>query len=121
VEKTVGYYENYSFPDLIREFETLVDDVSNWYVRISRRRFWKNTLDQDKQDAYETLYFAIGIITRVMAPVIPFLTEHIWQNLVLKYGEDVRSVHLSGFPVPFKFDIGLLERTKRSGRLSRRR
>lgn len=98
VDKAVRCYESYSTTELVREFETCVDDVSNWYVRANRRRFWKDRLDADKQSAYNSLYHAIKTISQVMAPVLPFMTEHIWQSMVLKYGKDAESIHLSAFP-----------------------
>ncbi|MDW7655769.1 MAG: isoleucine--tRNA ligase [Bacillota bacterium] len=98
VHKAAMHYEKFSFAELIREFELCTDDVSNWYVRINRRRFWKNTLDADKQGAYDTLFYTIHAMTQVMAPVLPFMTEHIWQNMTLKYGSGEESVHLSDFP-----------------------
>ena len=113
IEKADRCYENYSFPVLIKEFEVLIGDVSNWYVRINRRRFWKNTFDCDKQNAYESLYFAIKIMVQIMAPVIPFLTEYIWQNLILQYGKAEQSVHLSEFPVKSNYDVNLLNRVEK--------
>lgn len=98
VLKATKYYEKYSFSELIREFELCTDDVSNWYVRINRRRFWKNTLDTDKQSAYDALFYAIKTMAQVMAPVLPFMTEHIWQSMTLKYGSGEESIHLSDFP-----------------------
>ena len=96
--KAARYYDKYNFAELLREFELCTDDVSNWYVRINRRRFWKNTLDTDKQSAYDTLYYAIKTMAQVMAPILPFMTEHIWQGMTLNYGAGEESVHLSGFP-----------------------
>lgn len=98
VMKSTKYYEKYNFAELIREFELCTDDVSNWYVRINRRRFWKNTLDADKQSAYNALFYAIKTMAQVMAPVMPFMTEHIWQAMTLKYGVGEESIHLSDFP-----------------------
>jgi isoleucyl-tRNA synthetase len=98
VLKATKYYEKYNFAELIREFELCTDDVSNWYVRINRRRFWKNTLDADKKSAYNSLFYAIKTMAQVMAPVLPFMTEHIWQGMTLKYGSGEESIHLSDFP-----------------------
>ncbi|MEN6489656.1 MAG: class I tRNA ligase family protein, partial [Smithella sp.] len=109
VLKAVKYYEKYNFAELIREFELCTDDVSNWYVRINRRRFWKNTLDDDKQSAYNTLFFAIKTMAQVMAPVLPFLTEHIWQGMTLKYGTGEESIHLSDFPKAGTVDETILK------------
>ncbi|MCL2404717.1 MAG: isoleucine--tRNA ligase [Defluviitaleaceae bacterium] len=109
VSKAVKGYENYSTPEVVREFETCVDDVSNWYVRINRKRFWKEGSDADKQSAYNTLYSAIKEIAQIMAPIIPFMTEHIWQSMVRVY-EPVaeESIHLSSFPCVRSYDMPVL-------------
>lgn len=109
VNKAVKSYENYSTTEVVREFEQCVDDVSNWYVRVNRRRFWKDVLDADKQNAYNTLYFAIKDIAQVMAPILPFMTEHIWQNMTLACEKAEESIHLSAFPVPDKYDASILD------------
>lgn len=109
VAKAARYYEKFNFAELIREFELCTDEVSNWYVRINRRRFWKNTLDADKQCAYDTLFYAIKTLTQVMAPVLPFMTEHIWQNMTLKYCSCEESVHLSDFPKAGDVDVAVLK------------
>jgi len=109
VSKAVKSYENYNTPEVVREFEQCVSDVSNWYVRINRRRFWKEALDADKQSAYSSLYFAIKEITQVMAPILPFMTEHIWQNMMMAYEESAEeSVHLSDFPGACDFNLQIL-------------
>lgn len=113
VNKAIKCYEAYSTPELIREFELCVDDVSNWYVRINRRRFWKDKLDRDKQSAYNTLYYAIKTISQVMAPILPFMMEHIWQNMVLVYGKEVESIHLSVFPANQDCDTLLLDEVQK--------
>lgn len=108
---TAGY-ENYNTADIVRAFEQCVDDVSNWYVRTGRRRFWKEGEDADKQEAYTALFYAIRNLCGAMAPVIPFMTEYIWQNLVRKYQPDAaESVHLAGFPQPGEIDRALLDAT----------
>jgi isoleucyl-tRNA synthetase len=109
VLKTTRYYEKYNFAELIREFELCTDDVSNWYVRINRRRFWKNTLDANKQSAYDSLFYAIKTMAQVMAPVLPFMTEHIWQGMTLKYGLGEESIHLSDFPKAGAVDEAILK------------
>ncbi|MCL2571326.1 MAG: isoleucine--tRNA ligase [Defluviitaleaceae bacterium] len=114
VETATKAYENYNTADLIREFEHLVDDVSNWYIRANRRRFWKEGSDQDKQEAYTTLFYAIKTITQVMAPILPFLTEYIWQNLILTYANIEESVHLSDFPAIEAYDHQVLENAEKS-------
>ena len=74
-----------------------VDQLNNWYIRRSRRRFWKSENDGDKACAYHTLYLALKKFTLVAAPVIPFVTETIWQNL--RIPSDAESVHLEDYPL----------------------
>jgi len=79
------------------EVEKYVDDkLSNWYVRRNRRRFWKSEKGVDKMAAYQTLYTVLTTLTKLIAPVVPFLAETMWQNLRPKGGEE--SVHLSDYP-----------------------
>ncbi|MBC7958919.1 MAG: class I tRNA ligase family protein, partial [Vallitaleaceae bacterium] len=92
-------YLSYNTPELIHQFELCMDDVSNWYIRINRRRFWKQGLDENKISAYKCLYNTIKIMTQVMAPIIPFLSEYIWQSMVCKFDSGAEmSVHLSRYP-----------------------
>ncbi|MCL2378149.1 MAG: isoleucine--tRNA ligase [Defluviitaleaceae bacterium] len=110
VSKAAKAYENYNTSEVVREFELCVDDVSNWYVRINRRRFWKEALDADKQSAYSNLYQAIKEIAQVMAPIIPFMTEYIWQNMTRLYEPpEEESIHLSNFPCTRDFDTVILD------------
>ncbi len=89
-------YERWLTVDVTRAFEAWVDDVSNWYIRRSRRRFW----DGDEV-ALRTLWYALVQGLRVIAPVMPFLTEHLWQVIVAgPLGEEHASVHLAGWPAP---------------------
>ena len=82
---------------LIRDFA--VDDLSNWYVRRNRRRFWKSESDTDKLAAYTTLYEALVMVSKLMAPMAPFISEHLYQNLVLSVTPDApESVHLAAWP-----------------------
>ncbi len=113
VLKAIKYYEKYSYAELIREFELCTDDVSNWYIRINRRRFWKNTLDADKRSAYNSLFNAIKIMAQVMAPILPFMTEHIWQSMTLKYGSGEESIHLSDFPKADDIDETILKNVEK--------
>ncbi len=79
--------------------EALVDDLTNWYVRRSRRRFWKSELDSDKDSAYLTLWHVLVKLTRLLAPMIPFITEVIYQNLVVEVCESAHdSVHHTDWP-----------------------
>ncbi len=83
-----------------RAIDNFVDDLSNWYVRRNRRRFWKGTMDADKAAAYLTLYETLVALTRLMAPFAPFISEEMYQNLVLSAdGQAPVSVHMQGYPV----------------------
>ncbi len=91
--------ENYNPTDAGRKMETFVDNLSNWYVRRSRRRFWKSGNDADKMGAYNTLYHCLVNLTGLLAPFMPFMAEEIYQNLVKSAFPDApESVHLTDFP-----------------------
>lgn len=92
-------YNNHRSHLIVRDFEKLVDELSNFYIRANRRRFWKSEDATDKLTAYWSLYYALKAITLVMAPIIPFMTEHIWQGLVRQVESDAPiSVYLQDFP-----------------------
>ena len=76
---------NYRIPEAARALQDFVDDMSNWYVRRSRERFWAKGMEQDKINAYMTLYTALVTISKAAAPMIPFMTEEIYQNLVTQH------------------------------------
>ena len=91
--------DDYQVQNLIKEFEILVDDISNFYVRVNRKRFWKIGEDSDKLQVYYLLYTAIKKMAQVMASIIPFMTEEIWQNMVRSFEpEEAVSIHLSDYP-----------------------
>ena len=91
---------NYRIPEAARALQDFVDDMSNWYVRRSRERFWAKGMEQDKINAYMTLYTALVTICKTAAPMIPFMTEDIYQNLVRSIDKDApESIHLCDFPV----------------------
>ena len=93
-------------------FESLLDDLSNWYVRRSRRRFWKSEHDSDKNTAYATLWHTLVKMSRALAPVIPFITESIYQNLVRSvFPEAYESIHHTDWPQadPDAVDESLIE------------
>jgi len=95
--------EKQSAYNVIKEFEAFTDDVSNWYIRINRKRFWKSVDKVDQLNAYACLYRALKASIGVMAPILPFLTDYIWQNTVREIEKDAEiSVHLSKYPEPFK-------------------
>ena len=92
--------ENYRIPEAARALEEFVDEMSNWYVRRSRERFWAKGMEQDKINAYMTLYTALVTISKAAAPMIPFMTEDIYRNLVCSIDASApESVHLCDFPV----------------------
>ncbi|MDP3488069.1 MAG: DUF5915 domain-containing protein, partial [Bacillota bacterium] len=83
-----------------RAIDEFIDELSNWYVRRNRRRFWKGEMDQDKTSAYLTLYEALTTITKLMAPFTPFLSEELYQNLVRSIDANPKlSVHMESYPV----------------------
>ena len=91
--------ENYRIPEAARALQDFVDEMSNWYVRRSRERFWAKGMPQDKINAYMTLYTSLVTICKAAAPMIPFMTEDIYQNLVRNiYKDEPVSIHLCDFP-----------------------
>jgi isoleucyl-tRNA synthetase len=100
--------DTYSPTDAGRKIETFVDGLSNWYVRRSRRRFWKSENDADKLSAYNTLYRCLVTLTKLLAPFTPFLAEELYQNLVRSaFPQAQESVHLADFPVA---DMGMIDK-----------
>ena len=100
VKSVDEYLNDYKIPETTRVLESFVDDLSNWYVRRSRERFWAKGMEQDKINAYMTLYTALVTLSKVAAPMIPFMTEEIYQNLVCSIDKDApESIHLCDFPV----------------------
>jgi isoleucyl-tRNA synthetase len=90
---------NYRIPEAARALQDFVDDMSNWYVRRSRERFWAKGMEQDKINAYMTLYTALVTVSKTAAPMIPFMCEDIYQNLVRNIDKTApESVHLCSFP-----------------------
>jgi isoleucyl-tRNA synthetase len=96
-----GGYERWLSPEVMREFEAYLDDLSNWYIRRSRRRFWA-----DDEAALRTLWYALVQTLRVLAPILPFVTDQLWRTLVLDGPE---SVHLAGWPEVDEPDRALLD------------
>ena len=90
--------DGYWTPTYVAQVESLVDDLSNWYIRGSRARFWRSGAD-DQDAAFRTLWYALVQVTRLIGPSMPFLAEELWQNLVTRHGAGAPdSVHLAGFP-----------------------
>ncbi len=91
--------DSYDVPGATRPIEVFVDQLSNWYLRRSRRRFWKSESDADKQAAYATLYEALVTVAKMLAPTMPFIAEELYQNLVRSMDENApESVHLAQWP-----------------------
>jgi isoleucyl-tRNA synthetase len=91
--------ENYQIPESARALQEFVDDMSNWYVRRSRERFWAKGMEQDKINAYMSLYTALVTVSKVAAPLIPFMSEQIYQNLVCSVDKSApESIHLCDYP-----------------------
>ena len=91
--------DNYRIPEAARALDSFVDEMSNWYVRRSRERFWAKGMEQDKINAYMTLYTALVTVSKCAAPMIPFMTEDIYRNLVCSIDENApESIHLCDFP-----------------------
>ena len=114
IRRATAQMDDFKAYNVIKDFEIFVDDISNWYIRTNRRRFWKTGDEKDKMIAYWTLFNAINACVKIMAPIIPFMTESIWQNLtrrVLPSSE--LSVHLSNWPevIPGFEDDGIISQT----------
>ena len=120
--------EAYDATNSARAIQTFVDDLSNWYVRRSRRRFWKSESDADKLAAYQTLYEALVTLTKLLAPYTPFMAEELYQNLVRSADPAApESVHLCAWPVAdeqaadaaVSFDMAAARRVVEMGRAAR--
>ena len=99
VKAVDNHLDNYRIPEAARALQEFVDDMSNWYVRRSRERFWAKGMEQDKINAYMTLYTALVTICKAAAPMVPFMTEEIYQNLVRSVDKTApESIHLCDFP-----------------------
>lgn len=98
IKKVNQLMDEFNVTDSGRLIQQFVDDLSNWYVRRSRRRFWKSEEDLDKISAYKTLYECLVSLSKLCAPYIPFLSEEIYQNLVRSLGIGEESVHLECYP-----------------------
>ena len=106
IEEVTAEMDNYDATTAGRKIESFVDKLSNWYVRRSRRRFWKGEDDEDKRAAHATLYECLTTLAKLLAPLTPFLSEEIYQNLVrIPYPEAPESVHLTDFPTPDRTKI----------------
>ena len=102
-----GFLDDYDVASLVTSFDTFIEELSNWYIRRNRRRFWKSEDDQDKFTAYATLYHVLVESVKCVAPVLPFCTEKMYENLVLNLNPEApESVHLCDYP---SFDVDLID------------
>ncbi len=116
-----GHLDSYNPTDAGRRIGEFIDALSNWYVRRSRRRFWKSEADADKLGAYATLYTCLTTVARLMAPLAPFVSEQMYRNLELRFNSDgPDSVHLADFPVadPSLIDQAIMDATRLAIRVS---
>ena len=115
IKEVKSYYEDYEPTKVARVINTFVNDnLSNWYVRLCRRRFWKGTYTEDKISAYQTLYTCLEVVSKLSAPIAPFFMDRLYQDLNSITGKDTaKSVHLSNFPIVYeqKIDTDLVEKT----------
>ncbi|MGB3477800.1 MAG: isoleucine--tRNA ligase [bacterium] len=101
IEQCDRAYDNYDLVSVVKGAEKFFEDLSNWYIRRSRRRFWKSENDADKETAYLVLYECLVKLLRTISPIMPFLTEHMYQNLVAGVNKQTpESIHLCTFPEP---------------------
>ncbi len=108
IKEVDDHLDNYRIPEAARVLDNFVDEMSNWYVRRSRERFWAKGMEQDKINAYMTLYTALVDICKCAAPMIPFMTEEIYRNLVCSIDKDAsESIHLCDFPAA---DEGMIDK-----------
>ena len=99
VKEAVNAFDSYRVDKFIQKFERFLDDLSNWYIRRNRRRFWKSENDIDKEAAYHTLYHVLLTSIKIIAPILPFMSEKIYQNLVCNIDKNLpESVHLCEYP-----------------------
>jgi len=115
IKEVKVFYEDYEPTKVARAINTFVNDnLSNWYVRLCRRRFWKGDYTEDKISAYQTLYTCLDTVAKLSAPIAPFFMDRLYQDLNAVTGKDkAESVHLSDFPVAdeSKIDTDLVEKT----------
>lgn len=90
--------QNYRLYNVVPELFAFIEDLTNWYIRLNRRRFWEESMTADKSAAYSTLYTTLESLSRMMAPFAPFLADHIYQELKVFGGKTEESVHLCSFP-----------------------
>ncbi|WP_424962869.1 isoleucine--tRNA ligase [Ekhidna sp.] len=112
IKDVTSFYEDYEPTKAARAIQDFVNDqLSNWYVRLSRKRFWRSELNGDKKSAYETLHECLAVTSQLMSPIAPFYAEWLYKNLTESNGEASESVHLSLLPKAdeHKIDMALTE------------
>jgi isoleucyl-tRNA synthetase len=104
VKDVTEFYEDYEPTKVARAINNFVNDnLSNWYVRLCRRRFWKGDYSEDKISAYQTLYTCLETVAKISAPIAPFFMDQLYQDLNAVTGKDAaESVHLTDFPKVMK-------------------
>lgn len=112
-DEIVEGMEEYNLPKATGGILPFVDDLSNWFVRRSRRRFWKSEDSADKMEAYATLYYVLLMLSKLIAPFVPFLAEELYHNLTGLTGES-DSVHLLDFPESGEVNLPVIEQMKRT-------
>jgi isoleucyl-tRNA synthetase len=110
IKEVTEYADSYQLAHAIKPIFNLVDDMSNWYIRRSRRRFWKSKNDEDKLKAYEVLHFTLIRISQLLAPWAPFYSDYIWRELVAKDSKLPQSVHLTDWPKVEKYDEEIIKK-----------
>jgi len=99
ITEATKYMDDYSTREVVVAFEAFVNDISNFYVRVNRARFWAGEMSEDKQNAYRVLFYAIKTIAQIMAPIVPFITETTWQRFVKRYSDETAvSIFLTDYP-----------------------
>ena len=117
IENSTENYENNKYFLVVKDFENFIDNLTNWYIRVNRRRFWKSDDELDKLNAYWSLYNALKTVCRVMSPILPFLTEYIWQNMVREIEKDeAESIFLASFPKVGSVRFGRLDKQTEDAR-----
>ena len=117
IENSIENYENNKYFLVVKDFENFIDNLTNWYIRVNRGRFWKSDDEKDKLNAYWSLYNALKTVCRVMSPILPFLTEYIWQNMVREIEKDeAESIFLASFPKVGSVRFGRLDKQTEDAR-----
>lgn len=106
IKNSINNMDNFNLRDVCQDFERFVDDVSNFYIRINRRRFWKSEDSLDKKVAYYALFYALKSATSIMGPMIPFMSEYIYQNVIKQYDSSCfESLFMNSYPKESNFEI----------------